>query len=236
MAERDCSIGPTSHPSPKASPSALWSSLVWLLWGGRKVVMMPSMVQFRDNRMGSSHYVSSGLSAMKEGYKASIIGRDCVPLGDIKLKLRCLCWSHISAGRGTDNRVNYLLQRYASIKKVAPFLNTMKSCPRDGHWGFPSLWLLHRITWSEYSGFGRGTWRFLNEYNGVNVRFPCRILFDNELCSCFRALTVMMLSSLILSILLCSSQSISVYYITLYIITLWSSGQGSWLQIPQLRE
>jgi hypothetical protein len=54
--------------------------------------MTSSMAQFRDNRMGSSHYVSSALSpvfpAVKEDHKASIIGTNAISLGEIKLKLR----------------------------------------------------------------------------------------------------------------------------------------------------
>jgi hypothetical protein len=49
--------------------------------------MMSSMAQFRDNRMGSSHYVSSDLSPVKEGHKASIIGTEYVYLGDIEVRL-----------------------------------------------------------------------------------------------------------------------------------------------------
>jgi hypothetical protein len=50
--------------------------------------MTSSMAQFRDNRMGSSHYVSAIFPAVKEDHKASIIGTNSVSLGEIKVKLR----------------------------------------------------------------------------------------------------------------------------------------------------
>jgi hypothetical protein len=67
--------------------------------------MMSSMAQFRDNRMGSSHYVSSDLSPVKEGHKASIIGTEI----DTYTELSCL------------------LDRTSFKKRIAAFANTTGS-------------------------------------------------------------------------------------------------------------